>query len=1058
MSLEFIEKRDGSIMAFDKSKIVNAIIPAMREANNIDYAYAVQIATDISNLDLNKEYQNNKNVIFTVEKIQDLVENKLMEKYPDTARKYILYRNERTKIRNMKTDLMKHIKEKVYASNVLNANANIDERNFNARKNETAGLILKELAINEMLDPDVKKAWDNNLLYLHDFSEYMIGEHNCLNLDMNKLLTRGFRTRNADIRPANSLASAMSLTAICLSMQSLNMFGGAGIAHIDRDLAPFVRISFLKHFKNGLEFIQKDKKKTYENFIKKYGEAVIHTASMIAPVNIFKSYNSSAYKYAMAMLDKEAKQSCEAFYHNSNTLEARSSDQLPFVSINFGLDTTFEGRFITKYLLEASLDGIGKYHSTPIFPISIFQYKTDINDRPGTPNYDLFKLSIKSTAKRIYPNYVNCQWSSNEPAIHPSYLISNPNNYPISGDKYIEIVKHDKSVIRTKIKIKDLFNELAEKYGKEYNAEKKYYYIDIRFIKDPIYISDNESKYKDHFIELDENSSKLNYIAISENGKDFSLTTDTYGYNIYNTENNEELHQYFKDDMLKDYVYDFNTEMSTMGSCDGEEIIKYRLNEEIITETFKEAWDRLVNIYGPAIRNEKAYYVNTPKNLWIADSSCESGFTRVKRIIRNDDIGVWNQVKLKSGKTILLTNDHPLPTQRGRIFVKDLDLGDRVSLAESDEKMMIIGLKKLGFRNEFGYDVETESDHFDVSGINSHNCRTLIGKDINGLGYSKIGRGNVVPATMILPKIAIKYGICLGEREKPDIDGFLKELDELMKITEKSLVDRYKYIASQKPSSAFFMYENETIQGADETKYFNNVSPAMRHGTLAMGFLGLSNALYALFGKYQNQDKKVKEFGNSIVKRIFEYTKQATERNHLNFSCYATPAESLSHTALKKLREEFGIIKGVTDKEYLNNSYHVPVYEKISIKDKIDIESEYTYMCTGGNITYVELDANVMQNLDSIEDIIRYAMDNNEHHIAYFALNFPIDNCLDCGYSGVIEDSCPKCHAPTTHIQRLRRCTGYLTADYKTRFNYGKQHEVDDRIKHSRYTNMNKKF
>lgn len=1057
MSLEFIEKRDGSIVSFDKTKIVNAIMPAMREANNIDYAYAVQIATDISNLDTIDEY--NEHLIFNVEKIQDIVENKLMEKYPETAKRYIIYRNERTKIRNMKSDLMKHIKEKINASNVVNANANIDERNFNARKNETAGLILKDIAVNEMLDPDVKKAWEDNLLYLHDFSEYMIGEHNCLNIDMGKLLHNGFRTRNADIRPANSLSTALSLTAICLSMQSLNMFGGAGIAHIDRDLAPFVRISFLKHFKDGLEFVQKDKKKNWEKFENKYKD-VLNTASIIAHANIFKNYSSFAYNYAMAMLEKEAKQSCEAFYHNANTLEARSSDQLPFVSINFGLDTSFEGRFITKHLLEASLDGIGKYHSTPIFPISIFQYKTDINDRIGTPNYDLFKLSIKSTAKRIYPNYVNCQWITNEPDIHPIYKISDPNNYSCLGHFYVDVITHNKNTShKERIQIKTLFDDLAEKYGEEYNNERKFYYIDLRFIEDKIYLSDSKSLYKDYFVELDENISLLNYIAMSEDGLKFAFTTDTYGCNIYENEKDNN-YEYYLDENLHNYFYNYDTEMSTMGCCDGIEVIKYKLENDIYTESFEQTWERLVPIYGPVIDKENSHYIETTKNLYIYDSYSKD-FVKVKKFICNNDIGNWNQVKFKSIitkniKEILLTDDHPLPTQKGRIFVKDLDIGDTVLAAESDDIFMIIGIKKLGFRNRFGFDVETESDRFDVSGINSHNCRTLIGKDVNRLGYSKIGRGNIVPATMIIPKIAIKHGICLGEREEPDLDGFWKDLDELLKITEKSLVDRYNYIASQKPSSAFFMYENETIKGADKSKEINIVEPAMKHGTLAIGFLGLSNALYALFGKYQNQDKEVREFGNSVVKHIFDFTKEATKRNKLNFSCYATPAESLSHTAMKKLKKEFGVIKGVTDKEYLNNSYHVPVYEKISIKDKIDIESEYTYMCTGGNITYVELDANVMQNLDSIEDIIKYAMDNNNHRIAYFALNFPIDNCLDCGFSGVIEDTCPRCNAPSDHIQRLRRCTGYLTADYKTRFNYGKKKEVDDRIKHSRYTNMKK--
>jgi ribonucleoside-triphosphate reductase len=318
------------------------------------------------------------------------------------------------------------------------------------------------------------------------------------------------------------------------------------------------------------------------------------------------------------------------------------------------------------------------------------------------------------------------------------------------------------------------------------------------------------------------------------------------------------------------------------------------------------------------------------------------------------------------------------------------------------------------------------------------------------MGYVKLGRGNNFPVTMILPKLGIKHGICLGERETPDLEGFKQALDKLLKLAEKSLLERYKIAIAQSPRSAYFMYDNGTIADAEKSIKADNVESSLKHNTLSIGFIGIANTLYALFGKYQNQSDEAKEFGNFIVKHIWEFTKEASERNNLNFSCYATPAENCCYTIMKKLQKEFGKIKGVTDKDYLYNSYHVPVDEKISYQKKIDIESEYTRYANAGNITYVELDAKVMDNIDALESIVNYAMVNK--NIAYFALNHPIDNCMDCGFSGVIDHDCPKCGAPTDHIQRLRRVTGYLSADYKTRFNPGKQKEVEDRIVHSHYS------
>lgn len=326
-------------------------------------------------------------------------------------------------------------------------------------------------------------------------------------------------------------------------------------------------------------------------------------------------------------------------------------------------------------------------------------------------------------------------------------------------------------------------------------------------------------------------------------------------------------------------------------------------------------------------------------------------------------------------------------------------------------------------------------------------CRTMIGYDRHGMGYRKTGRGNISPATMILPTLGIKYGICTGERTEPDVDGFFEALDDLLDVTVTSLLDRYEYICSQNIKAGYFMYENENMADGKKAIEANDVEVAMKHGTLALGFIGIANTCYAMFGEYHNQSERAFNFAERIVKRIYDYAAEMSEKHNLNFSCYATPAENCCYTICSALRREYGTIEGVTDKEYLTNSIHVPVSEKVSIYEKLDIEAKLAKYCTGGNITYVELESGVMNNPLAIRRIIDYAM---SHNVGYLALNFPIDTCKDCGSPvGEFEEVCPVCGSH--RIESLRRVTGYLTTDYR-KFNKGKIAEVKDRFKHSKIT------
>lgn len=311
-------------------------------------------------------------------------------------------------------------------------------------------------------------------------------------------------------------------------------------------------------------------------------------------------------------------------------------------------------------------------------------------------------------------------------------------------------------------------------------------------------------------------------------------------------------------------------------------------------------------------------------------------------------------------------------------------------------------------------------------------CRTYNGYDINGYGQLKDGRGNICPVTIIMPTLAME-----ADRS---VDKFMELLDKKISEAKDMLLERYEWICSQPMESAKFMYENNVMYGYNKEE---GIRGALKHGTLAIGQLGLAETLQLLIGCDQTDPR-----GFELGKRIESlFKKRADEFKHqykLNFGVYLTPAENLSFTAMTKFKKRYGVIKNVSDKSYFTNSVHVPVYDEVSVFDKIDIESVLGNYSNSGTILYAELDGTVSNNLDALEEIVNYAMNKD---VPYFAINVPNDQCEDCGYTAEINDKCPKCGS--TNIRRLRRVTGYLTGDYKTAFNAGKQEETEHRVKHS---------
>ena len=411
-------KRTGERVPFDYLKIIDAINKAFIEVdgqlyeNDTAFDIAIEISQKVDQYPFEVD----------VEQIQDWVEEYLMRsERKDVAKAYIRFRYRKEVARDVKDDFIKGIEEKLTAKNVQNQNANVDERSFGGRMGEATSYMTKDYALKYLVSNKARKHHLENRIYIHDLDHYAVGSHNCLSIPFDDLLAKGFNTRQTDVRPANSVNTAFQLVAVIFQLQSLQQFGGVSATHLDWTMVPYVRKSFYKHWEEAMKYIYNQPldfsiENTRFRFSKK--------AEVSIEDDYFKSFGYKVYNYAIDMTKKEIQQAVEAMYHNLNTLQSRSGNQLPFTSINYGTCTLPEGRMITKALIEGSIKGIGKLHRTSIFPCGIFQCMKGVNREPGDPNYDLFKLALRSTAQRLYPNYANVDWSGNA-----GYDINDPRTY-----------------------------------------------------------------------------------------------------------------------------------------------------------------------------------------------------------------------------------------------------------------------------------------------------------------------------------------------------------------------------------------------------------------------------------------------------------------------------------------------------------------------------------------------------------------------------------------------------------------------------------------------------
>ena len=770
--IQQIRKRDGRLVTFDEAKIAAAITKAFNATYKPGYGEtADKLAREVVSI-LEVEGKENPDV----EHIQDIVERVLMDNgYIQTAKAYILYRSERSRAREMNTRLMKIYEDITFSSaaesDIKRENANIDGDTAMGAMLKFGSEGAKQFYDMFVLNPDHAKAHREGDIHIHDL-DFLTLTTTCCQIDIQKLFKGGFSTGHGTLREPNDIASYTALGCIAIQSNQNDQHGGQSIVNFDYGMADGVRKTFIRIYRQNLAraLMLLANQEDPENEIKKNIENIRRETGLVPTLENCEAYfeeelpflterygdaeemrkaQQFAHYRAVKETDRATYQAMEALIHNLNTMHSRAGAQTPFSSINYGMDTSPEGRMVMKNMLLSTEAGLGS-GETPIFPIQIFRVKEGVNYNPGDPNYDLFQLAIRCSAKRLFPNF--------------SFLDA-PYNL---------------------------------KYYKEGHPETEIAYMGCR--------------------------------------------TRVIG-----------------------------------------------------------------NVYDPS------------------------------REISN-------------------------------------------------------------------------------------------------------GRGNLSFTTINLPRLAIKA--------KGDVDAFFESLDRKLDLVVDQLLERFEIQCRKKVRNFPFLMGQGVWLDSDKLDWDDEVREVLKHGTLSIGFIGLAETLKALIGEHHGESERAQVLGLEIISHMRARTDEETKKRGLNFTLLATPAEGLAGRFVNIDRERYGVIEGVTDREYYTNSFHVPVYFPIDAYDKISIEAPYHALTNAGHISYIEMDGDPTENLEAFERVIRCM---KEKGIGYGSVNHPVDRDPVCGFSGIIGDQCPGCgrtEADGVPFERIRRITGYLVGTLD-RFNNAKRAEERDRVKHS---------
>ena len=769
-SVKGIKKRDGRVAEFNLDKIAEAIAKAFEATyRSGSEETAAELARDVLTV---LEHENEATP--EVEHIQDVVESVLMDNgYVTTAKAYILYRENRSRRRQMNTRLMQTYEEITYAdardSDVKRENANINGDSAMGVMFKYGSEGAKQFYNMFVLNPEHAKAHSDGDIHIHDL-DFLTLTTTCTQIDIIKLFKDGFSTGHGALREPNDIVSYAALACIAIQSNQNDQHGGQSIVNFDYGMAEGVRKTFVRLYRQNLakalmlalgvddpdtqlrELIAQLAAQGLSPALE--GAEAYFTAELPLLEKLFGAENELArlqqiaHYHASKETDRATYQSMEALIHNLNTMNSRAGAQTPFSSINYGMDTSPEGRIVMKNLLLATEAGLGN-GETPIYPIQIFRVKEGVSYNEGDPNYDLFKLAMRCSAKRLFPNFA--------------------------------------------------------------------------FVDAP-----------------------------------------------------------------------FNLQ----------------------------------------------YYKGTPETE-IAYMGCRT------RVIGNT------------------------------------------------------------------YDPTREI------------CN---------------GRGNLSFTSINIARIAIKA--------KGDIERFFEELDHKLDLVVDQLLERFEIQCRKHVYNYPCLMGQGVWLDSDKLAWDDEVREVLRHGTLTVGFIGLAETLVALVGEHHGQSAKAQNLGLEIISHMRRRMDEESTKHRLNFSLIGTPAEGLSGRFVKMDSKKYGVMPGVTDREYYTNSFHIPVHFDISAFDKIQLEAPYHALTNAGHITYVEMDGDPLNNLGAFEKVIRCM---KESGVGYGSVNHPVDRDPGCGHTGIIGDTCPKCGRAETDgpvgFERIRRITGYLVGTLD-RFNNGKRAEERDRVKH----------
>ena len=1034
----------GKVVDFNIMKIVRAAWAALRSAgySRDDADAEAKVIADKVKDHIDEFGQRNSLISYEV--IHKYVEDELMEVSKDAARSYIEYRNTRKQSKNQLGDILGQIREISKETNKDNANTLLSPASKMA---QIAEAVNKFYVLNQIVPPDIAEAHRSGKIYIHDLGFYQI-TYNCLNFAVSELLN-DMKMPHGYLRRPKRIGTAFALAAIALQSAANSQFGGIGINDVDHEMA---------------EFISDD------------------------------------------TTDDEIYQACEGFIGNLNTLHARSGNQVPFTSITLGMDTSEKARRITKGILNAYDAGLG-HGEQPLFPNILFKVKTGVNRYPGDPNYDLFKLALKVTARRMFPTYINMDSSFNAPyGKEVSYMgcVAGQEviTYRYKGIIYVEGIER-------------AFRRLSADFTTKIYGESKWLDTD-----GTVEIYDSYSKSFVNCKKFICNPNKDNWRLLTfSNGRSLIATEDhplpvegrgrvfvrdlkigdcvprTTQPSFVNTNVVADVDTdlaWLYGVMLCDGNYD-RAPVVSLGADESDILAKYITTAKLlgadvaVTEqqrgvkghyfdarmklgrnlaSTRTMFNSLYNGRTKLERSIPTYVFTAPEEVraaFIAGMMDADGFVSVGPRKHQPSVScVLGSTNMELAlQQAALVESLGIPCRVHRNHYKGKENCDKVRYLvhfEVDDRVIkyMVSNKKVSRATQlprmsfvldkpcaitaiseykstgFSYDVETDSDHFDVSGLNSHNCRTRIASNVNGPEVAN-GRGNIAFVTINLPYLALEA--------QGNVDTFFDKLHETMQLCERQLIHRYNILRNLRrkdvPMNMQGLWLNSKYRPDDET-----IEESLKNGTLAFGYIGIYETLMELMGKGQHEDPAAQELGLKIAKFMADYAKECTEKYHLNFSVIATPAESACHTLLKATRRAFGVVPHVTDKDYFVNSCHVAPFARVTAEEKIKLEGPYHKYALGGAILYLELGASPIGNIESIERIVNEACDADA---GYIALNFPIDFCNNCGHLGIIPlEGCQNCGS--TDIRRVRRITGYFSSVQN--FNLGKLSELHDRTTH----------